>query len=117
TPGAHGPMTNAFVRVGTTSDVPAGAMKWFAVERERILLVNVGGTFYALSDACGHQRAPLSGGPADGYVVEGPLPFACFDVRTGRLLSGPISDDVPIHEVRVEADVIYVRRATAPRAS
>ena len=109
-------MTSAFVRVGTTSDVPAGAMKWFAVERERILLVNVDGAYYALSDACGHQRAPLSGGRLDGHVVECPLHFACFDVRTGHLLSGPISEDVPIHEVRVEEGAIYVRRGAPPRA-
>jgi nitrite reductase/ring-hydroxylating ferredoxin subunit len=107
-------VTGAFIRVGKTSDVAAGEMKWIAVERERVLLVNVDGAFYALSDACGHRRAPLSGGRLDGHIVECPLHFACFDVRTGRLLSGPVAEDVPIHEVRVEGDDIYVRRSTAP---
>ncbi|HXJ77596.1 MAG TPA: non-heme iron oxygenase ferredoxin subunit [Candidatus Methylomirabilis sp.] len=108
-------MTNGFIAVGKTSDVAAGQMKWVAVDRERLLLVNVEGAFYALSDACGHQRVPLSGGRLDGYVVECPLHFACFDVRTGRLLSGPIADDVPIHEVHVDGDVIYVKRRMEPR--
>jgi len=49
-----------FVPGSTVADLPPGHMTWVAVERERVLLVNVDGTFYALQDACGHQRAPLS---------------------------------------------------------
>jgi nitrite reductase/ring-hydroxylating ferredoxin subunit len=104
-------MPGEFVPVGTVPDLAPGHMKWVAVDRERVLLVNVGGAFYALDDACGHQRAPLSGGQLEGYVVECPLHFARFDVRNGQLLSGPVARGVPVHEVRVEADVIYVRRA------
>jgi Rieske [2Fe-2S] domain len=49
-----------FVPVTKVSDLSPGQMKWVAVNRERVLLVNVEGMFYALSDACGHQRVPLS---------------------------------------------------------
>ena len=85
-------------------------MTWVAVDRERVLLANVGGTFYALRDACGHRQAALSRGTIAGHVVECPLHYAQFDVRTGKLLSGPTSADVPTHEVRVEDGVVYVRR-------
>ena len=90
-------------------------MRWVAIDRERILLVNVAGVFYAMKDACGHQRAPLSRGRLEGHVVECPVHFARFDVRTGRLLSGPTADDVPTQDVRVEGDVVYVKRP-APSA-
>ena len=30
-------------------------------------------------------------GELAGYVIECPLHYACFDVRTGKLLSGPVS--------------------------
>ena len=99
------------VPVGKVGDLAAGHMKWVVVERERVLLVNVDGTFYALSDVCGHQRAPLSRGRLEGHAVECPVHFARFDVRTGALLSGPVAEDVPIHEVRVEGDVVYVKLA------
>jgi len=84
-------------------------MKWVVVHRERVLLANVDGTFYALRDACGHQRAPLSKGNLEGYAVECPLHFACFDVRTGKLLRGPVAADVPIYEVLVEGNTVYVK--------
>jgi nitrite reductase/ring-hydroxylating ferredoxin subunit len=104
-----------YVRVCKVSDLQPGQMKWVAVDRERVLLVNVEGTYYALKDECGHQRAPLSKGKLQGHIVECPLHFACFDVRTGRLLSGPVAVDVPIYEVRIEGDTVYVKGGTNHR--
>ena len=99
-----------FVPVSQVADLPPGHMTWMAVDRERVLLVNVEGTFYALSDLCGHQRAPLSRGRLEGHVVECPLHFARFDVRTGQLLHGPVAENVPVYEVRVDGDRVYVKR-------
>lgn len=101
---------DGFVAVGKVSDLQPGHMKWVAVQRERVLLINVDGTYYALQDQCGHQRAPLSRGKLAGYAIECPLHFACFDVRTGRLLSGPVSTDVPVYEVSIDGDTVYIRQ-------
>ena len=101
-------MMAGFSPVTKVSELSPGQMKWVAVRRERVLLANVDGTFYALRDACGHQRAPLSRGKLAGYVVECPLHFACFDVRTGTLLSGPVAENVPTYAVRVERDMVYI---------
>jgi 3-phenylpropionate/trans-cinnamate dioxygenase ferredoxin component len=101
---------DGFVPVAKTSDVAPGGMTVVAVDRERIMLANVDGQFYALRDMCGHRNAPLSRGRLDGHVVECPLHFAQFDVRTGKLVDGPISADVPAYEVRVEGDTILLRR-------
>jgi nitrite reductase/ring-hydroxylating ferredoxin subunit len=101
---------DGFVPVAKTTDVPPGRMIVVAIERERIMLANVEGRFYALRDMCGHRNAPLSRGKLDGHTVECPLHFAQFDVRTGKLVDGPISADVPIYEVRVEGDTVLVKR-------
>jgi len=102
-----------FIAVTKVGDLSPGTMAWVAVERERVLVANVDGTFFALLDACGHQRAPLSRGRLQGHVVECPLHFAQFDVRTGKLLDGPVAADVPTYQVRVEGDTVYVRRGTS----
>jgi 3-phenylpropionate/trans-cinnamate dioxygenase ferredoxin component len=101
---------DGFVPVAKTSGVPPGGMIVVAVDRERIMLANVDGQYYALRDMCGHRNAPLSRGRLDGHIVECPLHFAQFDVRTGKLVDGPISADVPAYEVRVEGDTILLRR-------
>jgi nitrite reductase/ring-hydroxylating ferredoxin subunit len=102
-------MGEGFVPVTRASALLPGAMTWVAVDRERVLLANVDGTFYALQDACGHRQAPLSRGTLAGHVIECPLHFAQFDVRTGKLLSGPAAADVPIYQVRVEGDTVYLK--------
>ena len=102
-----------FVPVTTASELAPGAMRWVAVDRERILLANVEGVFYALRDACGHRQAPLSKGRLDGYVIECPLHFATFDVRTGKLLSGPVAEDLRSYAVQVRDDTVYVKRASS----
>lgn len=103
-------MPDEFVPVATLSDLPQGRMIVVAVERERIVLANVDGRFYALRDMCGHRNAPLSRGRLDGHVVECPLHFAQFDIRTGKLIDGPVSADVPVYEVRVEGDTVFLKR-------
>jgi len=99
-----------FVAVAAVADIPAGGMKCVAIERERVLLAHVEGRFYALRDVCGHRNAPLSRGRLNGHIVECPLHFATFDVRSGRLVDGPISADVAAYEVRVENGTVLVRR-------
>ena len=96
--------------VASVPELAPGTMKWVAVERERVLLANVEGMFYAIQDSCGHRQAVLSRGTLRGHVVECPLHFAEFDVRTGKLLSGPTSADVPTYQVLVDGDVVYVKR-------
>ena len=100
--------------VTPASGLLPGAMTWVVVDRERVLLANVDGAFYALRDACGHRQMQLSKGRLDGHVVECPLHFATFDVRTGKLVSGPASADVPTYEVKIENDTVYVKRAPSP---
>ena len=105
-------MEEGFVAVAKVGDLAPGEMKFVAIERERIVLANVDGSFYALRDVCGHRNAPLSRGRLDGHVIECPLHFAQFDVRTGKLIDGPISADVPRYDARVENNTVYLRKAT-----
>jgi nitrite reductase/ring-hydroxylating ferredoxin subunit len=104
------PLPDGFVAVTTVAEIPPGAMKCVAIERERVLLANVDGNFYAIGDLCGHRNAPLSRGRLVGHIVECPLHFAQFDVRSGKLVDGPLSVDVPAYETRIEGDTVYVKR-------
>ena len=103
-------MPDGFVPVTRASELSPGAMTWVALDRERVLIANVDGCFYALADSCGHRQAPLSKGTLEGHVIECPLHFARFDVRTGKLLSGPTAADVPTYQVLVDGDTVYVKR-------
>jgi nitrite reductase/ring-hydroxylating ferredoxin subunit len=101
---------DGFVAVARVADIPEGGMTCVAVERERVLLAHVEGRFYALRDVCGHKNAPLSRGRLAGAIVECPLHFAQFDVRTGKLVDGPVSADVATYEVRLDGGTVLVKR-------
>jgi len=108
-------MLDGFVAVTKASELPPGAMTLTVVDRQRIVVANVGGNFYAVTDACGHRQAPLSKGTLTGHVIECPLHFATFDVRTGKLLTGPTSADVSTYQVQVIDDTVYVSRTPDAR--
>ena len=109
-------VSEGFVAVGKTCELAPGEMKFVAVDRERVVLANVEGALYALRDMCGHRNAPLSRGKLIGCLIECPLHFAQFDVRTGELVDGPMSANVPVYQVRVDGDTVYVNASLQPSA-
>jgi nitrite reductase/ring-hydroxylating ferredoxin subunit len=103
-------MKDGFVAVAKVDELAPGEMTFVAVERERIVLAHVAEGFFALRDVCGHRNAPLSRGTLTGCIVECPLHFAQFDIRTGKYVDGPYSADVPSYVCRVEGDTVYLKR-------
>ncbi len=67
--------------------MPPGTKKLIETELETILLVNVEGRFWAVSNTCPHAGGWLNYGPLTGYIIECPLHYWPFDVRTGCLES------------------------------
>lgn len=85
----------AFTDVAAAGDVPVGTMIHVEPAGREILIANVAGIVYAMSDRCSHEGARLSLGRLDGTVVTCPAHGSRFDVTTGRNLSGPVMADLP----------------------
>ena len=100
-----------FVAVARTSELPdPGSMLVEAGDR-LIVLIHAAGHWYALDDVCTHDGGPLSDGPLDveERTIACPRHGAKFDVRSGKALTMPATEDTVIHEVRVEAGKVFVR--------
>jgi len=82
-----------FVEVAKKGDIAPGGMKGYTVEGTEIVLCNDGGRYYALSRRCGHMNAPLERGTLTGYILTCPMHYSQFDVKSGRLLCGPMLHD------------------------
>lgn len=98
-----------FVAVCKVSDLPDPGRMLVEVEDRVVALFRVGGQFWAIDDLCTHDGGPLAEGKLSGFVIECPRHGAKFDIRTGRVLSMPATQDTPAHEVKVEGDTVYVR--------
>ena len=81
---------NEFVEVGKVSEISDGKMKHVEVDGKEVLIANIGGKFYAISDRCGHMNALLSMGNLTGNTVTCPFHGSKFDVVTGKKLTEPI---------------------------
>jgi len=74
-----------------------------------IALYRLDGTIYAIDDVCTHEFALLSQGFIEGGAIECPLHQACFDIATGRCLSGPATVDLRTYEVKIDGGEVFVR--------
>jgi 3-phenylpropionate/trans-cinnamate dioxygenase ferredoxin subunit len=103
-------MSLAFQRAARLSDVVAGAPLGVALpDGQRVCLVRDGERIYAVEDRCSHRDFALSGGDLVGpCVLECPWHGARFDVRTGRMLQGPATDDLITYSVRTVGDDVFV---------
>lgn len=79
-----------FITVAKVSEIPAGTMKHVDAGGTELCIANVGGTFYAIGDRCGHENARLSRGSLMDTIVTCPMHSSQFDVTTGKLMSGPV---------------------------
>ena len=74
-----------------------------------IALYRLDGHIYAIDDVCPHEFALLSQGFVEGGAIECPLHQACFDIATGRCLSGPTTVDLRTYAVRIDGGEVFVR--------
>jgi 3-phenylpropionate/trans-cinnamate dioxygenase ferredoxin subunit len=77
------------------------------IDGNEVLIANVEGKFYAVSDRCPHMSALLSTGTLDHTIVTCPRHFSSFDVMTGRAISRNGSD-LTVYEVKVEGNELFI---------
>jgi nitrite reductase/ring-hydroxylating ferredoxin subunit len=75
-----------YVTVARVEENPPGQSRMVQVGRCSILLVNDGGTFYALQGWCGHQSLSLAGAKVWQGVLDCPWHHFQYDIRTGENL-------------------------------
>ena len=99
-----------WVEVARESDIPDDEGRAFSVKGQTIAVFRVDGVLYAIDDTCPHSKAAqLSMGYLDGPIIECPLHQSCFDVRSGKVLSPPATEDVKSYPVRVEAGAVQLQ--------
>lgn len=79
------------LEVGNVDEVPIGKMKHVEVQGKEVVILNIGGKFYAMDDRCGHMNALLSMGNAsnDG-IVTCSFHGAIFNATTGMKVREPV---------------------------
>lgn len=97
-----------FHKVATTSDLDEDEAMQIVVEGKEIALVNLGGELFALDDICTHAYASMSDGYIEGDCIECPLHGAQFEIKTGKAVTPPATEDLACYGVKVEDGDVYV---------
>lgn len=104
-------MSDGYVKVGGVDDFPIGSLRKVVFSGEDVVVANVNGKLYAMTNTCTHRGGPLDEGELEGSTVICPWHGGQFDVTNGKVLSPPpMKDEVPF-DVRVDgSDVLLKRR-------
>ena len=98
-----------WVRAASRGDLPQGEVLGVEVAGRPIALYDVDGNVFATDNICTHAYARLSDGWLDGDLIECPLHAARFEVRTGKVLDPPATEDLKTYPVRLVDDEIQVK--------
>jgi 3-phenylpropionate/trans-cinnamate dioxygenase ferredoxin subunit len=97
-----------YVKLGERQQIPKNTMQVFNIEGHEILVVNVEGKFYAVSNRCPHLNYPLYLGSLKGKILTCGFHYAKFDVATGEVLSPPAHEPLKTFKVKTEGSAVLV---------
>lgn len=91
--------------------VPQDDVIGVEVSGRDIALYSVDGEIYASDNICSHGHARLCDGFLDGHEIECPLHQGKFDVRSGKALCAPLTEDIRCYPVKIEDGRVFLALA------
>ncbi len=96
-----------FVKAGSVSKLPAGAVMEASIAGRTYAICNSGGSIHAVDGICPHAGGPLGHGALRGHMLVCPWHAWEYDCRTGENDFDP-EIKVRTFAVRVEGDDILI---------
>lgn len=87
--------------VATVDELTPGTRRVTDVDGNAVVVFNLGGEYFAISDACPHDGGELASGRVEGEVIVCPRHGARFSIRSGAVLGPPAYEDVRTYPVRI----------------
>ena len=97
----------AWKKIAEKDEIALGKGKEFVVDGKRIAIFNQNG-YHALDAICVHQDGSLAPGKLEGDVVECPLHFWHYNIKTGDLLDYIKGVKLQTYKIDVKKDGIYL---------
>lgn len=101
-------MSEEWITVATLDEIADGEMLLVEVGGEEVCLYNLGGSICATQNVCTHGQASLAEGFIEGDCIECPLHQGLFDIRTGKAMKAPATENLRVYPVEVSGDDIRI---------
>jgi 3-phenylpropionate/trans-cinnamate dioxygenase ferredoxin component len=98
------------VKVCQLSELADGLPRQVEVDGQPVLVVQVEGELFAVSDTCSHADISLVGGEIEAgeCAVECPKHGSLFSLRTGEALTMPATQPIEVFAVSVEDQEVVI---------
>jgi 3-phenylpropionate/trans-cinnamate dioxygenase ferredoxin subunit len=98
----------AFQKLIPISEIKEGDMVTVSTRYCDLAITCVNGEYFAFEDVCPHDGGSIS----DGSILDGkvicPRHSAEFDIRSGKVLCMPATEDLPVYPIRISGDHLEV---------
>lgn len=92
-----------------TQDLGPGEMRQVNVRGQRLLVANVGQTYYAVSGRCPRDGTDLASvGRLKGHLLICPTDDAVYDLRSGEAVAPPGAAALARYAIKVEQNLVKV---------
>ncbi len=101
-------MSTAWIDIASKDDVPEDDVMGIDINAKSIALYQVGGEIFATDNICTHGNARLCDGFLEGHEIECPLHQGKFDIRNGKAMCAPLTEDIRTYPVKIEGGRVFV---------
>ena len=93
------------------SDIKSGQAKSYQLGDDKVVVCNIGGEYFAISDVCSHDDGMLvatEGSLVENCQIECPRHGARFDVKTGEAKKMPAVAPIKTYKINVVGDELEI---------
>ena len=101
-------MSTTWIDIASKEDVPEDDVMGIDINTKSIALYQVDGEIFATNNICTHGNARLCDGFLEGHEIECPLHQGKFDIRNGKAMCAPLTEDIRIYPVKIEGGRVFV---------
>lgn len=101
-------MNNHWVDAAAIDALPDDEVIGVDLDGKSLALYKVEGAVFATDNICTHGHARLCDGFLEGHEIECPLHQGKFDIRDGRALCAPLTEDIKTYPVKIEGNRVFV---------
>jgi 3-phenylpropionate/trans-cinnamate dioxygenase ferredoxin subunit len=102
-------MAGEYVKVATTDQIKEGQTIVVKIGRDEMVIANVDGQFYAVSDYCPHGGWLLHDERLKGENIPCSLHGSLFSIKTGAIVRGPSFMPLTSYPVRVDGNDVLIQ--------
>jgi len=105
-------MENNWIKVSTLTDIPDDDVVGIVANGHQIALYKANGEVFATDNICTHGHALLSDGFLEDGEIECPLHQGRFCIKSGKAMSGPLTENIRSYPVRVDGQDVLMSGLT-----